>query len=178
VRDKQNQYSVQKLRSFKVSDAPLVTINPEQRRKGMLVADTQGVIGIYNATSAREAIKEKAVDSKPIAVTLSPRANAMLLETEDGKINYWAVENEHPEVSWSSLWEKVWYESYPEPEYIWQSSAASNDFEPKMSLTPLVFGTLKAAFYSMLVAIPLALFGAIYTGYFMASGMRQYVKQL
>lgn len=176
VRDKNNHYSVQKLRSFKVSDAPLVTINPEQRRKGMLVADTQGVIGIYNSTSEREAIKEKALDGKPIAVTLSPRADAMLLETEDGKINYWTVENEHPEVSWSSLWEKVWYESYPEPDYIWQSSAASNDFEPKMSLTPLVFGTLKAAFYSMLVAIPLALFGAIYTGYFMASGMRQYVK--
>lgn len=176
VRDKQNHYSVQKLRSFKVSDTPLVTINPEQRRKGMLVADTQGVIGIYNSTSEREAIKEKALDSKPIAVTLSPRANAMLLETEDGKIHFWTVENEHPEVSWSSLWEKVWYESYPEPDYIWQSSAASNDFEPKMSLTPLVFGTLKAAFYSMLVAIPLALFGAIYTGYFMATGMRQYVK--
>ena len=176
VRDKQNHYSVQKLRAFKVSDSPLVTINPEQRRKGMLVADTQGVIGIYNSTSEREAIKEKALDSQPIAVTLSPRANAMLLETEDGKIHFWTVENEHPEVSWSSLWEKVWYESYPEPDYIWQSSAASNDFEPKMSLTPLVFGTLKAAFYSMLVAIPLALFGAIYTGYFMASGMRQYVK--
>jgi phosphate transport system permease protein len=176
VRDKQNHYSVQKLRSFKVSDSPLVTINPEQRRKGMLVADTQGVIGIYNSTSEREAIKEKAFNGKPIAVTLSPRANAMLLETENGKINYWTIENEHPEVSWSSLWEKVWYESYPEPDYIWQSSAASNDFEPKMSLTPLVFGTLKAAFYSMLVAIPLALFGAIYTGYFMATGMRQYVK--
>jgi phosphate transport system permease protein len=142
----------------------------------MLVADTQGVIGIYNSTSEREAIKEKAFNGKPIAVTLSPRANAMLLETENGKINYWTIENEHPEVSWSSLWEKVWYESYPEPDYIWQSSAASNDFEPKMSLTPLVFGTLKAAFYSMLVAIPLALFGAIYTGYFMATGMRQYVK--
>ena len=176
VRDKQNHYSVQKLRSFKVSDSPLVTINPEQRRKGMLVADTQGVIGIYNSTSEREAIKEKAFNGKPIAVTLSPRANAMLLETEDGKIHFWTVENEHPEVSWSSLWEKVWYESYPEPDYIWQSSAASNDFEPKMSLTPLVFGTLKAAFYSMLAAIPLALFGAIYTGYFMATGMRQYVK--
>jgi phosphate transport system permease protein len=43
-------------------------------------------------------------------------------------------------------------------------------------LTPLVFGTLKAAFYAMLVAIPLALMGAIYTAYFMAPGMRVYVK--
>lgn len=176
VRDKQNHYSVQKLRSFKVSDAPLITINPEQRRKGLLAVDANGEMGIYNTTAERESIREKVADAKPVAVTLSPRANAFLMQTEDGKIHHWKVENEHPEVSWSSLWQKVWYESYPEPDYIWQSSAASNDFEPKMSLTPLVFGTLKASFYAMIVAIPLALFGAIYTGYFMAPGMRQYVK--
>ena len=50
-----------------------------------------------------------------------------------------------PEVSWSVLWDKVWYEGYSEPEYIWQSSASSNEFEPKYSLVPLSFGTLKAA---------------------------------
>ncbi|MBS4049624.1 MAG: ABC transporter permease subunit [Methylomonas sp.] len=176
VRDKQNHYSVQKLRSFKVSGQPIITINPEQRRKGLLAVDANGEMGIYNTTAERESIREKVADAKPVAVTLSPRANAFLMQTEDGKIHHWKVENEHPEVSWSSLWQKVWYESYPEPDYIWQSSAASNDFEPKMSLTPLVFGTLKASFYAMIVAIPLALFGAIYTGYFMAPGMRQYVK--
>jgi phosphate transport system permease protein len=74
------------------------------------------------------------------------------------------------------LWSKVWYESYDQPEYIWQSSSASNDFEPKFSLTPLAFGTLKAAFYAMLIAIPLAILGAIYTAYFMAAGMRKIVK--
>jgi len=176
VRDKENRFSMQQLRSFKVSNAPLITINPEQRRKGMLVADANGEIGIYNSTAGREAIKEKVADGKPVAVTLSPRANAMLLQMENGVIQNWKIENEHPEISWSSLWQKVWYESYSEPAYIWQSSAASNDFEPKMSLTPLVFGTLKASFYAMLVAIPLALFGAIYTGYFMAPEIRQYVK--
>ena len=176
VRDKQNHYSVQKLRSFKVGNSPILTINPEQRRKGLLAADADGQIGIYNTTAEREAIKTKVAGGKPLAVTLSPRANAMLLLAEDGKIHHWQIENEHPEISWSSLWKKVWYESYSEPAYIWQSSAASNDFEPKMSLTPLVFGTLKASFYAMLVAIPLALFGAIYTGYFMAPSVRQYVK--
>ena len=176
IRDKQNHYSLQKLRSFKVGNAPILTINPEQRRKGFLASDANGNIGIYNTTADRELIKEKVAEGSPVAVTLSPRANAMLLLAQDGKIHYWKIENEHPEVSWSSLWEKVWYESYPEPQYVWQSSAASNDFEPKMSLVPLVFGTLKASFYAMLVAIPLALFGAIYTGYFMAPNVRQYVK--
>lgn len=176
VRDKDNHFSLQKLRSFKVGAAAIVTINPEQRRKGLLVTDANGVIGIYHTTAERELIKEKAVDANPVAVTLAPRANALLLQGQDGRIHYWTVENEHPEVSWSSLWQKVWYESYPEPRYIWQSSAANNDFEPKMSLVPLVFGTIKASFYAMLVAIPLALAGAIYTGYFMAPSIRQYVK--
>jgi phosphate transport system permease protein len=74
------------------------------------------------------------------------------------------------------LWRKVWYENYPEPEYVWQSSAATNEFEPKFSLTPLVFGTLKAALYAMLFAIPLALMGAAYTAYFMSPQLRQWVK--
>jgi len=176
VRNEQNHFSVVKIRSFKVSDAPIIAINPEQRRKGMLVADANGDIGIYNTTSERELIKEKVASGKPDGVALSPRANAFILQSADGKIHYWKVENEHPEVSMSSLWGKVWYESYPKPDYIWQSSSASNDFEPKMSLIPLVFGTIKASFYAMLVAIPLSLFGAIYTGYFMAPRVRQYVK--
>jgi phosphate transport system permease protein len=41
---------------------------------------------------------------------------------------------------------------------------------------PLAFGTLKAAFYAMLFAVPLAIMGAIYTAYFMAPTMRAYVK--
>jgi phosphate transport system permease protein len=86
------------------------------------------------------------------------------------------VHNKHPEVSWKSIWGKVWYENRQQPEYIWQSSSASSDFEPKFSLTPLTFGTLKAAFYAMLFAIPLAIFGAIYTAYFMSPEMRAFVK--
>ena len=121
-------------------------------------------------------IKEHVANSRPVAAAISPRANAVLIQSDDGKISDWKVDNEHPEVSLGSLWQEVWYESYPKPDYIWQSSSANSDFEPKYSLTPLVFGTLKAAFYAMLVAMPLALMGAIYTAYFMTPKMRQYVK--
>ncbi len=176
VRDKLNRFSMQKIRVFKVSDKAVVSINPEQRRKGFLTVDADGALGIYHSTSEREMIKEHGANSSPVAAAISPRANKMLIQSGDGKINVWKVDNEHPEVSLSSLWQDVWYESYPKPDYIWQSSSANSDFEPKYSLTPLVFGTLKAAFYAMLVAIPLALMGAIYTAYFMTSTMRQYVK--
>ncbi|MGR9014310.1 MAG: ABC transporter permease subunit, partial [Gammaproteobacteria bacterium] len=176
VKDELNRPAMQKIRAFKVSDKAVIAINSEQRRKGFMTTDADGIIGIYHSTAEREMIKERVSDAVPSAAILSPRANAMLVQSSDGKIHFWHVDNEHPEVSIKSLWQKVWYESYPKPDYIWQSSSANNDFEPKYSLTPLVFGTLKAAFYAMLVAIPLALMGAIYTAYFMAPGMRVYVK--
>ena len=176
VRNEDNQFSVQKMRAFKIADSAIVSISPEQRRKGMLAVTADGNFGIYNTTAERELITEHLNNTRPVAAILSPRANALLLQNTDGITNFWSINNEHPEVSFKSLWQKVWYESYSKPEYIWQSSSASNDFEPKMSLVPLVFGTIKASFYAMLVAIPLSLFGAIYTGYFMAPRIRQYVK--
>jgi len=176
VRDAKNQQVMQNLRTFKVSDSAVVAIDAEQRRKGFIVADADGQIGIYHSTAERELIKEQVSQSKPYALTQSPRANAFLVQSNDNKLIFWNVHNEHPDVSFDSIWKEVWYESYPKPDYIWQSSSASNDFEPKMSLTPLVFGTLKAAFYAMMVAVPLAIMGAIYTAYFMSPAMRSYVK--
>jgi len=176
VKDALNRPAMQKIRAFKISDKAIVQIKGEQRRKGFMAIDADGVMGIYHSTAERELIKEKIGDSTPAAAVLSPRANALLMQSGDGLIHFWRVDNEHPEVSIKSLWQKVWYESYPKPDYIWQSSSASSDFEPKYSLIPLVFGTLKAAFYAMLVAMPLALMGAIYTAYFMSPQMRQAVK--
>ena len=176
VKDALNKPAMQRVRSFKVSEKPVIAIDTEQRRKGFVTVDAAGEMGIYHSTAERELIKEKISADAPLSTILSPRANALLFQNTDGKIHFWKVDNEHPEVSIKSMWQKVWYESYPKPAYIWQSSSASNDFEPKYSLTPLVFGTLKAAFYAMLVAIPLSLMGAIYTAYFMSPKMRIYAK--
>lgn len=175
VRDSQNRPNFEKIRAFKVSDKAVTAIKSEQRRKGFLIVDAAGDFGIYHSTSEKQLITEQTAGTI-VSVALSPRANGLLFEAADGAIHYWTVENEHPEVSFQALWGKVWYESYPKPDYIWQSSASNNDFEPKYSLIPLVFGTLKAAFYAMLVAMPLALMAAIYTAYFMNPLMRQYVK--
>ena len=82
----------------------------------------------------------------------------------------------HPEISLKTLWGKIQYEGYSDAEFIWQSSASSQDFEPKYSLTPLVFGTIKAAFYAMLFAIPLAIWGAIYTAFFIGKRTRRVIK--
>jgi len=153
-----------------------VRIQPEERRKGFVALSAQGEIGIYHSTAGR-LVERVALDGlEPRALALAPRANGLLIEGAGPRLARLEIENEHPEISFQSLWSKVWYENYQEPEYVWQSSAATNEFEPKFSLTPLVFGTIKAALYAMLFAIPLALMGAAYTAYFMAPELRKWVK--
>lgn len=176
VRDEANNYTLRRIRQFASQQAPIVGIVPEHQRKGFLALDADGFLGLYHSTSRRTLAVERIGDAPLRQAAIAPRADALLVERGDMGLEFWRVQNPHPEVSWRSLWGKVWYESRTEPEYVWQSSAASNEFEPKFSLTPLAFGTLKAAFYAMLFAMPLAIMGAVYTGYFMAPRMRDMVK--
>lgn len=174
VRDQDGKSTFQSIRSFQLGDSAITQILPEERRKGFMALDADGRLGIFHSTAHRTLLKEQVADGSAVAA-LSPRASRVLVES-DGKLQRFVVDNPHPEISRSSLWGKVWYESYPEPDYVWQSTSANTDFEPKLSLSPLAFGTLKAAFYAMLLAAPLAIAAAIYTAYFMAPRMRTKVK--
>ena len=86
------------------------------------------------------------------------------------------ISSPHPEVSWQALFGKVWYEGYAKPEYVWQSTGGTDDFETKFSLVPLVFGTIKGTLYALLFAIPLAILGALYTSQFMHPSLKARVK--
>jgi phosphate transport system permease protein len=176
VRDKAGNTSLTRIRDFRESSAAVTGLAPEFSRKGFVAADSNGYLTLYHATAERTVLITPAASTALRRVAIAPRANALLTEDANRQIAFWTIDNEHPEISWSSLWGKVWYESYEEPKWLWQSSAATNIFEPKFSLTPLSFGTLKAAFYAMLIAAPLSILGAIYTAHFMAPRMRGYVK--
>jgi phosphate transport system permease protein len=176
VRADDNSYSLALVRRFEGLGSPIVRILPEQRRKGFLALSAGQELGIYHSTAGRLVKRTSLAALEPAALALSPRANGLLVAGSGARLGRLEINNRHPEVSFSSVWRKVWYENYQQPEYVWQSSAATNEFEPKFSLTPLVFGTLKAALYAMLFAIPLALMGAAYTAYFMSPELRQWIK--
>ncbi|GMR19882.1 MAG: ABC transporter permease subunit [Gammaproteobacteria bacterium] len=176
VRSEDNTPVLTRIREFEKSDRLITDVDVEQRRKGFITADERGNVRVFHATAKRLLLDETISENALTHVSISPRSDRLLAEDIRGQIVSWQVNNEHPEISWAVLWGKVWYESYKKPSFTWQSSSASNDFEPKYSLVPLSFGTLKAAFYAMLFAIPLSIMGAIYTAYFMAPAMRAYVK--
>ncbi|MCP8348579.1 phosphate ABC transporter permease [Pseudomonas sp. FBF18] len=174
ARDPDGEQRFKQIRTFQMGKAPIVQIDAEERRKGFVALDASGKLGVFHSTAHRTLLVEPMAEGAGV-LALSPRANRLFVE-EGGKLIPASLRNPHPEVSWSALWSKVWYENYDEPKYVWQSTASNTDFEPKLSLSPLTFGTLKAAFYAMILAAPLAIAAAIYTAYFMAPGMRRKVK--
>ena len=176
VRDDDNIGRITRIREFRQHPASITTIFPEYSRKGFIVGDAAGNLGLHYGTSA-STLFIKQVSDNPIAnVALAPRNNGVMWTDGTGQIHYASLWNRHPESSFAALWNKVWYEGRSRPDFVWQSSSATDEFEPKFSLVPLSVGTLKAAFYAMLFAMPLAIFGAIYTAYFMSPKMRGMVK--
>ncbi len=176
VRDQHNNSQLKRVRKFEPLPAGVTAIAPEYFRKGFLAIDSRGNLGLYHATAERHLATVASGLDNIVAGSMAPRANAAVLASNSGRVQLYGIDNPHPEVSFKGLWNQIWYENRAHPEYIWQSSSASSDFEPKFSLTPLTFGTLKAAIYSMIFAVPLAVLGAIYTAYFMSPPMRRIVK--
>ena len=165
----------QKIRSFETTKQSKLNVFTEFYRRTFFTTSSNGELGVYYTTSQAKLWQGKVSEGAIKNFAIAPRANAALI-VADNKLTVLEVHNEHPEVTWSALWQEVWYEGYPEPGYIWQSTSASDDFESKFSLVPISFGTLKAAFYAMLFAVPIAISAAIYTAYFMSSELRKVVK--
>ena len=86
------------------------------------------------------------------------------------------LDDPHPESGLKALFGKVWYEGVAQPAYIWQSTGGTDDVEPKLSLIPLIIGSLKGTVYAMLFAIPIALLAAIYTSQFLDPNWRVLMK--
>ncbi len=176
VRDAANDYHMTRVRDFKSLPAAVTRIVPEYTRKGFWAADRAGNVGAHYGTSSRSLL-QASLSAQPLAqLAISPINGKLLALDASNNVIQATVWNQHPEISFSSLWEKVWYEGRDKPDYVWQASSASDNFEPKMSLVPLSLGTLKAAFFAMMFAIPLGIMGAIYSAYFMTARLRGLVK--
>lgn len=163
-----------KIREFPLSEGNHYVLT-DTYRKGFYSFNRDGLMESFYSTSENQVFSGEIYQELPDIVAMSNNEN-YLIALQSNRILLHELKNAHPEVTFSSIWKEVWYESYPEPQYVWQSTSASDDFEAKFSLVPIAFGTLKATFYAMMFSVPLAVFGAIYTAYFMPSSMRKVVK--
>jgi phosphate transport system permease protein len=164
-----------KIHPFPSHAAAVTAIAPSPRDKGFLTFSSDGTARLHFMTSERT-LAEFTVPSAPAAVEFAPKANGSLVVDASGMLSHWTIANPHPEISWRAFFGKIWYEGYERPEYVWQSTGGTDDFESKLSLVPLIFGTLKGTLYALLFAIPFALFGALYCSQFLEKRWRNPIK--
>ncbi|MBU2644510.1 ABC transporter permease subunit, partial [bacterium] len=166
-----------KARAFPDSRLPITGFSPSSRGKGFAVAYLDGSSTILHGTSQKRVLEFGArADSTIAGIALSPRFDGLLQIYTDRFVRFHAFSVPHPETTFFTLFQKVWYEGYEKPAYTWQSSAASDDYEQKFSLIPLIFGSIKVALYSLLFAVPIAILAAIYTSEFVHFRVRNTVK--
>ncbi len=107
---------------------------------------------------------------------ISGKYASIIFLDDKNVLHFFELDDPHPDSGWRALFGKLWYEGASEPRWEWQSTGGSDDFEPKYSLVPLIFGTLKGTLYAMVFAVPIALLAAIYTSQFLAPRSRTIIK--
>jgi phosphate transport system permease protein len=166
---------LRRVHEFERHAAPVVAVAASQRDKGFVTADAAGGAHVGYGTTGETLLSLRGTSGARAAV-FAPKADGVLTLDDRGRTAHWRLDNPHPEITLRSLFAPVWYEGYVAPAFVWQSTGGSDDFEAKLSLTPLVYGTLKGTAYALLIAVPLALLAAVYASEFMHPRIKGYVK--
>jgi phosphate transport system permease protein len=165
-----------KAHSYPGQGVAIAAIGASTRDKSFVTAGNDGSLVMRHMTSERSVISFPATGAPVDAVLLTPKMDGIIVKQSDGRLARYEISAPHPDSSFRALFGKVWYEGYSQPEYVWQSTGGTDDFEPKFSLVPLIFGTIKGTVYALIFAIPVAVMGALYTSQFMHPKVKARVK--
>ena len=160
---------------FENLEGEILGSSPSLRNRSFLVWDATGRIDVCFGTTSQTRARLDA-GSEIVTAVLSPKSDGILAVLKDGEIRSWAFDDPHPEVTMKTLFGKTHYERFAKPEFKWQSTGGTDEAEPKLSLIPLIFGSLKGTLYAMLFSAPIAILAALYTSVFMRPRLRAIVK--
>ncbi len=168
-------WSLRKVHTIGPHQASIISIVSSMRNKCFVTAASDGTIHLKHATS-EQTLLNLSLKAMPSALAFAPKANGILASDTSGGLTHWRISNPHPETTIKTLFGKVWYEGYEKPEYVWQSTGGTADFEPKFSLVPLIFGTIKGTIYALIIAIPIGILSALYTSQFLHNSLKKIIK--
>ena len=176
MREADNKRTFKKIHTLASHATAVMGFSASARDKQFLSGDAQGGVALHHMTSEQTFVQLPGTGAPVQAMAFAPKANGFLTVAKSGQVVAFDLHNPHPEVTLQTLFGKVWYEGYTEAQHVWQSTGGSDDFEPKLGIVPLVFGTFKGTLYAMLFALPLAILAAIYTAEFASPNVRNLVK--
>ncbi|MDP1579970.1 MAG: ABC transporter permease subunit [Candidatus Didemnitutus sp.] len=144
------------------------------RNKAFLLGTERHARLIFSTT---ETVRwQKNLDFTIRHAVIGGKYDRMVFLDDQSKLHLYWLRDPHPESSFRAFFGKLWYEGASEPKFDWQSTGGSDDFEPKLSLIPLIIGSLKGTLYALLFAVPIALLAATYTSQFLRPGVKTIVK--
>ncbi|MBT4141133.1 MAG: ABC transporter permease subunit [Candidatus Latescibacteria bacterium] len=173
-----NDQSFEKVHVLQGHAGAVTVLTASARDKQFLSGDDMGHVAVHHMTSKQTFFSLHHSEVAISALAFLPKLDGFVTAGHNGAVRLYDFYNPHPEITLQTLFGKVWYEGYAQPEYVWQSTGGTDEFEPKMSIVPLLFGTLKGTFYAMLFALPLAVLAAIYTSEFASATVRNWVKPI
>jgi len=163
-------------KSFPELPGPVKTFSPSLRNKSFLVTGDSFASLRYSTT---ESVRwEATLHFAPELTAISGKFDHMLVLDNANKVHVYEIDDPHPEASFKAFFSKIWYEGANKPDYVWQSTGGTDDFEPKLSMVPLIIGTFKGTVYAMVFSVPLALLAALFTSQFASPRLKRYVKPI
>ena len=176
ARDPQG-WTIKRAHELAPQPAPVTSFAFSSRDRQFVTGDADGNVWLRHMSSNTTQAQLAMPGERPVElVTLAPMMNRILALGDGGSLTAWTMDNPHADGKLPALFLPVHYEGRAAGEFVWQSSSAGDDVEPKLSLIPLIWGTLKATVYAMLFATPIAILAAIYSSEFMQPGVRSVVK--
>ncbi|MGB6221427.1 ABC transporter permease subunit [Haloferula sp.] len=144
-------------------------------RKKAFLTGAGGDLSIRHLTSGTVRWQGGA-EFEAVSAAIDGKNEHFFIAGAEGQVQRFSFEDHHPEAGFTAFFGKVWYEGGSEPVYQWQSTGGSDDFEPKLSLVPLIIGSLKGTFYALLFSVPIALLAAVFSAAFLPADMKRVVK--
>lgn len=161
---------------LKGSSSPVIAMTPSIRDRSVAILHANGVAELRHMTSEKLVARVESKVKHPAGIAITPKNDGLMILGADGDYELYDVEPGYPEFSMKALFGKVYYEGTDAPSSVYQSSSGDDASEIKLSLMPLIFGTLKATVFAMIFAIPMGVLAAIYSSEFISKRVRRKVK--
>ena len=147
---------------------------PSQRNRAFLHGNGKNVFLDYATTGDNR--WEISLPYSPVSAVIGSKYDRLILSSKEGDLHFYSLDDPHPEASFKTYFGKIWYESHEKPGFKWESTGSSSEYEPKLSMVPLIYGSLKGTFYALLFAVPIAVLAAIYTSQFLHPDIAKVIK--
>ena len=149
------------------------TLSTSLRNKAFLV--TAGKTASLRFSTTETIRWQQELPFAPKLAAIGGKFDALLF-LDETSLHVYRLHDPHPEAGLRAYFGKIWYEGADKPAYTWQSTGSTDEFEPKLSMVPLIIGTLKGTLYAMIFSVPLALLAAFYTSQFAQPRLKRFIK--